>query len=90
MNYNNPHNLYKLPSIDFLKYENQLKKSNKSYHLMDHYNQGILRGRLWRAEEDKIRRDFINKNFVDLTSKEKDILLINLIKAEQFSPTERF
>jgi hypothetical protein len=90
MNYSNPHNLYKLTHFDFWKYHNQLKKINKSYDLMDGQNQGILRGRLWRAEEDKIRRDFINKNFVDLTSKEKDILLINLIKAEQFSPTERF
>ena len=86
MNYNNPHNLYKLPRFDYMKYHNKLKKSNKSYHVMDNYNQAILRGRLWRAEVDKIRRDFINKNFGDLTSKEKDILLENLIKAEQFSP----
>ena len=90
MNYNNYHNLYKLPFPDIWKYENQLKKSNKSYHLMDRRNQGILRGRLWRAEVDKIRRDFINKNFGDLTSKEKDILLENLIKAEQFSPAEKY
>ena len=90
MNYNNHHNLYKLPVYDFWKYENQLKKSNKTYHLMDVFNQGILRGRLWRAEVDEIRRDFINKNFEDLTSKEKDILLENLIKAEKFSPTEYY
>ena len=45
--------------------------------------------KLYEEEVEKIRRDFINKNFGDLTSKEKDILLENLIKAEHFSSAER-
>ena len=90
MNYGNRHNLYKLPHFDFMKYENKLKKSYKTYDIMDYRNKRMLRFKLYEEEVDKIIRDFINKNFGDLTSKEKDILLENLIKAEHFSPAERF
>ena len=89
MNYSNRHNLYKLPRFDFMKYGNKLKKSNKTYDTMDYSNKFMLSFKLYEEEVEKIRRDFINKNFGDLTSKEKDILLENLIKAEHFSSAER-
>lgn len=90
MDYKNYHNLYKLPYFSPYKYIEELKNKYKTYDLMDSNNKSKLRRLAYEEEVEKIRRDFINKNFDDLNDDEKDILLNNLIKAEQFSPTERY
>lgn len=91
MNYNNPHNLYKLPSYKKFMIDNLIDNTRNNYERLEPMNwldKSIAEE--YMKEKDNIRRNFINKNFGDLTSKEKDILLKNLIKAEQFSPAEKY
>ena len=85
MNYNNYHNLYKIPYFTYDKIEViEIKKRFYTYYSRTYTYS------TYKKDIKNIRTNFINNNFPDLTYDEKDILLKNLIKAEEFAPTERY
>jgi hypothetical protein len=89
MYYNNTHNFYKLPTKHNFsrKFYYEMNKNNKTFVYMDHTNKHTLMSLAYKEELINIRKKFINDKFPDLTEKDKNTLLNNLIKSEQFTPT---
>lgn len=62
----------------------------KTFIYMDYTNKHSLMSLAYKEELINIRKKFIDKKFYDLTEMDKEILLINLIKAEEFTPCEKY
>ena len=90
--YLNHHDLYKLPC-----HLNFHVNFRKNYINDDRINNCNDAGEIYTLGQEKLIEEtinnvrvFVNKNFNDLTNKEKNILCNNLLKAEQFTPAKRY
>ena len=87
--YLNHHDLYQLPCL--INYNNNFRKNYINDDRINNcYNYYELQRERYIDENINNIMSFVNKNFNDLTNKEKNILCNNLLNAEQFTPAKRY
>jgi hypothetical protein len=75
---------YIFPSI-FKFYRDYKKKNSERLKPMSEYDRQRLIAKEWKEEKDRIRSNYVYKNFKDLNEIDKKKLIENLKKAEEFT-----